>query len=166
MKSGLTVTKDLTKELDRALKGLVEKRVLVGIPAENAQRQPDPDDSQPLSNAAIGYLMETGSPAANIPARPFLEPGVRDAADEIQRRLSATAKAALDGDASAVDKGLTAVGLVAEAAVKRRITEGSFEPLAPATLKARKARGRTSEKPLLDTGQLRNVVTHVIRRAT
>jgi hypothetical protein len=35
--------------------------------------------------------------------------------------------------------------------------------LAERTLAARKARGRTGEKPLIDTGQLRNAVTFVVQ---
>jgi hypothetical protein len=33
-------------------------------------------------------------------------------------------------------------------------------------LRARRARGRTGDVPLVDTGELRNSITYVIRKAT
>ncbi len=54
-------------------------------------------------------------------------------------------------------------GLMGQDAVRGKITSGPFVPLAPATLRARKAKGRTGEKPLIDTGQLRAAYTYVIR---
>lgn len=159
----MKVTTDRTPELSRALKALVTNQVLVGIPSGTAGRQPDPGDRHPLNNAEIGYIQENGSPAANIPARPFLKAGVATVQDQVAARLGAAAKSALSGDLGAVEKGLEAVGFIAENAVKAKITDGPFAPLSDSTLAARRARGRTSEKPLIDTGQLRRSVTHVIR---
>jgi hypothetical protein len=62
-----------------------------------------------------------------------------------------------------VDIAQNKAGLIAESSVRKKINEGPFEPLAPKTLQERKRRGRTGEKPLIDTGQLRNSVTYVIR---
>lgn len=161
----LKVTKDGMGELRKRLAKLAEHQVLVGIPADNAGRLIDPEqpDKGLINNAAIGYIMESGSPAANIPARPWLKPGVVDAKAEIVEHYKAGAKAVLDGRLADPDRVHEAVGLVAEAAVKKRITDGEFTPLAPATIAARKRRGRKSEKPLTDTGQMRNAVTHVVR---
>ena len=70
---------------------------------------------------------------------------------------------ALKGDADAGDKALHSAGLIAQNAVRNKITEGPFVPLAPMTLAKRKARGRTGEKPLIDSGAYRNAQTYVIR---
>lgn len=51
------------------------------------------------------------------------------------------------------------------AAVRNQITEGSFAPLAERIPAARNARGRTSEKPPIDTSQMRNMLTYVITSA-
>lgn len=161
--SRLKVTIDRTGDLAKALKALGSLQVLVGIPSSTAERKPDPADPHPLNNAEIGYLMENGSPAANIPARPFLRPGIRGEKAAIVARLKSAGNAALTGDLGAVEKGLTAAGLIAEAAVKAKITDGPFAALAPSTIAKRKARGRSSDKPLIDTGQLRNAVTSVVR---
>lgn len=142
---------------------LLKNDVLIGIPAENADRKPEEGKAATMNNAAIGYLMETGEPERNLPARPFLEPGVRAAEARVVERLKVAAQAALIGDDGTIDAQFHAVGLIGQAAVRAAITDGTHAPLSPRTLKQRKARGRTGTKPLIDTGQLRNSVNYVIR---
>ncbi|WP_374572781.1 hypothetical protein [Phenylobacterium sp.] len=156
------VTKDGMAAFKRGLEELVRKRVLVGVPADTTERQPDPDAPEPITNAALAYIHDNGSPAANIPARPFMRPGIEDAKEEIAGRMKATAKAVLAGAPDAADRGLHAVGMAAANSIKAKITDGAFAPLAPATIAKRRARGRTSEKPLTDTGQMRNAITYVV----
>lgn len=153
------VTKDRVPDLMKAIRDLTSKEVLVGIPDTAAGR----DDEDPISNAEIGYLMETGSPTQNIPARPHLIPGIEAARGKIEQRMKAGAVAALSGRKD-VDATLTAVGIVAENAVKTKITEGPFAPLSDVTIDRRRAAGRTGTKPLIDTGQYRRAITHVVRK--
>lgn len=157
------VTVDRVAAVLKSINGLTKNQVLVGIPAEHADRQPDPEQPEPANNAMIGYLMENGSPAQNIPARPHMRPGIESVKDEISKRYKDGAAAVMDGRVSDPDKVHTAVGLIAEKGIKAKITDGPFVPLSPRTIAARKARGRTGEKPLLDTGQYRRAITHVIR---
>lgn len=159
----LTVKQDRLQEVLASLKDLTKHQVLVGIPSEKAERQPDSEDPEPLSNAEIGYIHEFGAPEANIPARPFLVPGVKDNLDKVEKRYRAAAQKALDGDHDAVEKAHIAVGLETAASVQRKVTQGPFVPLSPVTIAKRKAKGRTGVKPLIDTGQLRRAVTYVIR---
>lgn len=154
------VTKDGVPAMLKAIRDLTSKEVLVGIPDVAAGR----DDADAISNAEIGYLMETGSPTQNIPPRPHLVPGVEAARDKIARRMENGAKAALSGKATDADATLTAVGIVAENAVETQITDGPFTPLSPKTIAKRKAKGRTGTKPLIDTGQYRRAITHVVRK--
>ncbi len=163
------MAKSVTLKIDRwagfqkSIKSLTANRVLVGIPDANADRKPDPKDPVPITSAGIGWIMEHGAPEKNIPARPFLNPGIAGAKDKITDRLQKTAMKAIDGDVTATKTGLAGVGLIAQRSVQERITDGPFAPLAPATLADRVRRGRTGEKPLIDTGQLRRAVTYVIR---
>ncbi|WP_199085948.1 hypothetical protein [Bosea sp. ASV33] len=154
------ITKDGVPDLLKAIKALTSKEVLVGIPDTAAGR----DDGDAISNAEIGYLMETGSPTQNIPPRPHLVPGVESARDKIEKRMKTGAQSALSGKSSDADATLTAVGITAENAVKAKITEGPFAPLSPVTIAKRKAKGRTGTKPLIDTGQYRRAITHVVRK--
>lgn len=159
----VTVTKDATAALERAVRDLVKNQVLVGVPAEGASRQPEEGEKSAPTNAQIGYWMEYGAPEANIPARPHLMPGIERAQDAITARLARTGEAALTGSREAVDQGLNAVGLVAQNAVRREVTDGAFAPLAKRTIQRRQAKGRTGTKPLIDTGQYRRSLTYVIR---
>lgn len=159
MKSGLTIVKDKSFAVAASIKALANQQVLVGVPSSTAGRT-----DVPITNAVIGYIMENGSPSQNIPARPFLVPGVRNAMAEVRKRLRAAATTALSGNPGAVDRALHAVGLVAVNAVRKKITDGPFAPLAPSTLAQRQARGRTGDRPLIDTGQLRQSITYVIRK--
>lgn len=184
-----TVTKDKVKIIIDAIRGMEGKHVLVGIPESNADRSSE--GKEPITNAALGYIHEFGSPAANIPARPFLIPGVRKATPRTLPHLRAACEKALDGDATRSDIELTKAGLIAESSARREITIGDFVPLSPVTVAHRYiARGtktrRKSEnrylelidlgmspasaqaaagiKPLINTGQLRRSITSVVRK--
>ena len=155
------VVQDKTAKLRDALRALQRDVVLVGIPAEDNNRNGD----SPIGNAAIGYIQENGSPVNNIPPRPFLVPGVQSVADRCAELMAAGAAEMLDGGAAAIEKANNKAGLVAQAAVKNTLRAGEgFPPLAPSTLAARERAGFTGTKPLIWTGQLLNSVTYVIRK--
>ena len=189
MASRVTITKDKVNAVVGSITQLVGKQVLVGIPESNAARQDDATNSHP-TNAMIGYVMETGSPARNVPARPVLVPGTRESQRDWMPHLRGAAGAALDGNAQKSDAELTAAGIVAESGVKRKIGSNIPPPLKPSTIRSRKyARQTQSRRPneeryleqvrsgvdpataqsaagivsLVNTGQLRNAVTSVVR---
>lgn len=161
----------------KSITALTKMDVLVGIPESENQR----DEAEEPNNAALGYIHEHGSPVNNIPARPFLVPGVADAKGQYRPRLIRAAQLALDGKTKDALKQLEAAGILAEQGVKAKINSGDFVPLSDATVAARARRGRKGAaaelerrasglpagtdlaKPLIDTGQLRNSITHVVR---
>lgn len=158
MKDGMTVTRDDVAKLLKNIEAMTGKQVQIGIPAEGNSRRGDP-----IGNAAIGYIQENGSPANNIPARPFLVPGVEQATPKAIQQLKKAAAAGLE-NAEAVDRGLNAAGLIAQTAVKNRIRNSvGFAPLAPSTIAARQAKGAVGTKPLIRTGQLLNSITYVVK---
>jgi hypothetical protein len=159
----IVVKKDLGL-IEKAILKLTKSEVLIGIPDSGSARQPDPGEPAPPSNAVIGYIQEFGAPERNIPARPFLVPGVESITPKAAELLRKAGRAALFGDSGAVETALNQIGLIGQSAVQQKITDGPFAPLSERTLKARKARKRTGEKPLIDTGQLRRSVTYIVRR--
>lgn len=186
----MTVVKDNTAKVLAAIQKLASQEVLVGIPSTEAERSDD-DQGAPLNNAQLGYIHEYGSPKANIPARPFLESGVEDQRASITNHLQTAAKAALNGQGEKVELSLNAAGLIASTGARNKLNSGEFAPLSPSTIRNRhKSRGtksmRSSEKhyleliasgsspeqaqeeagiqPLVNTGQLRNSITYVIRK--
>jgi phage gpG-like protein len=155
----ISIIKDKVAAVLLSLKDIGAKRVYVGIPSSGNTRQ-----GIPIGNASLGYIHENGSPANNIPARPFLKVGVAAAKAQIAAILKSAAKKSADGDKSAVDKGLNAVGLTAQASIKKTIKAGEgFVPLAVSTIAARKRKGVQGTKPLIRTGQLLNSINYVVR---
>jgi len=162
MKTGLTIVRDNLAKVSKAIDALGRSRVMVGVPADKAARK-----DGPINNAALAYIMETGAPEVNIPARPFMKPGVATVQPEIATRLKKAGEFALEGRGDAVNRELHRVGAVARDAIKAKITDGPFVPLKPATIAARKnkrkSRNNTDVKPLIDTGALRASISYVIR---
>lgn len=158
MKSGLTIRADTAQSILDALKTLANKDVLVGIPESKDER-----DDGDIGNAAIGYINENGSPAQNIPPRPHLKPGVKSVEQDFMPHLKAAAQKALEGNAEGAVTSLDRAGTVAANGVKRYITITGFTPLADATIANRLRRGRTGNRPLIDTGEYRRSFTHVVR---
>ncbi len=185
----LVIRKDRTKETLEALQSLVRQQVLVGIPESTSDR--DDEDGSGLTNAQIGYLQETGCPETNLPARPFLVPGTEEAEDRTVPLLKEAAKATLRGNPEKARAQLSDAGIVASNSVKRRINSNIPPPLSPYTVANRaRSRGsktsRASERAylrmvalgadpgeaqdeagiiaLVNTGQLRNSITSVVRK--
>jgi len=182
---------DRVGELVDRVATLTRSEVLVGIPAEKAPRR---DEGRAINNAGLAYVHEHGSPANNIPARPFLFPGVKAARKDIVAEMRKGAQNALTGQGN-VDRTLHRVGMLARNAVVNAITdpEPAFEPLKPATVRARLRRtqagrrqlrklnaqaaqsgatrastlaqwaGAGNAKPLIDSGQLRAAIAYVVR---
>lgn len=196
------VTQDFTASLRRAIRVLTETSTLVGVPSDAEQphlgANPGPnvrvEGGKPhITNAALAYIHTHGAPEINLPARPFLMPGLQDKKDEIVERLQYGATAALKGDYGTVDRVFDQIGLIGQSAARRKIAEGIPPPLRPATVAARRRRSKGSSyrrkasaqaqealnasfdagivsmaesptTPLIDTGSLLASITYVKRR--
>lgn len=183
------LTVDRLPGLLASLAELVRQEVLVGVPDSTADRERD--DGEPVTNATIAYVHDNGEPELNIPARPFMDPGIRAAEDPICRRLKSAADATLAGNKARADQQLAAAGMAAQSSIRSKINDGPPPPLAPSTIANRhKQRGTKSMRPsekaylkmvaagadpgaaqdaagikaLVNTGQLRNSINYVIRR--
>jgi hypothetical protein len=157
------VTLDRSKEIMASLAVLTRDKVMVGIPAENAARP-----GERINNAQIGYIHENGAPEVNIPPRPTLMPGVRNAQEAIINRLRNGALGVLAGREGAADRGLHLAGQEAVNGVLAVFDAQAFTPLSPVTLERRKTRENRphqGETILEDTGNFRRAYTYVIRKA-
>lgn len=175
---------DFDKHFDilKAVRYLTSTQVLVGVPSDNEphlgadvgpnQRKDEGSQSTPLTNAELAYLHSNGVPERNIPARPFLQPGIDTVKDKILAIFEHAAKAALDGNTGEVDQSFDAVGLLAQGAVRGYIAAGIPPPLKPATIAARRRRTKGSSYkrpagdtvPLIDTAQLLHSISYVKRK--
>lgn len=184
--AGAFIQVDNLALLRRDLELLVDSEVLVGVPAEEDAR----DDRSPIGNAARAYVHDNGAPEVGIPARPFMQPGIMAAQVELTKALARTALSVLKNSqqkqpkGNIVERGLHAVGMVAASSIKKKIDEGIPPPLADSTLRARAAKtpsrraereelaarargekpGTDRVKPLIDTGEMRNSITYVLRK--
>lgn len=88
----------------------------------------------------------------NIPARPWLEPGVASATPELLQTIQDGIEAG-----QSMDQILEAVGVAAAGKVKVYMTELKSPPNAASTV-----RKKGSNNPLIDSGALRQSVTHQV----
>lgn len=153
---------DKSGDVIKAFDVLTSRRVLAGVPAVKAPRSGDEHEG-PINNAALMYIHEHGAPEVNIPARPVVHPAINSIKKELIAEQKRGAKLVLKGNFAAIDRMFHRMGIMAQNAMRKRITDGPFEPLAPRTIAERRARGRFGIKPLIDTGQLRRALTYVIR---
>lgn len=179
---------DKTDEFLKAMRSLDELEVLVGIPEKTAARgsnsitnaqlayiqthgvrkkvmrfemQGKMDMGTPYSRAFEMYLAAHGSPLWHIPPRPIIEPAIESVQAQIAQKFKLVAQLALDGKKAASNAELKALGMFAQNVVKDWFTDpaNGWTPNAPETIKKKK-----SDRPLIDTGQLRRSITHIIRK--
>ena len=180
-----TVSSSGSVDFSENVRRLLRLKLMVGIPASEGERKPDPGEKTAPNSATIGYVQEFGDDEKHIPARPFLVPGIRSIQTEIVEQLRQAGENAFDRDFSKVKARFDRAGIVAADAVRSKITDGPFAPLSQRTIEARAARGRKGAKqylklqaqgtpdwalqsadlvkPLIDTGQLRRSVTYIIK---
>lgn len=167
---GVKMTVDHLARVAAAIAMLRETRVMVGLPSETAGRR-----EGGITNAALGYIHEHGAPEAKIPARPWLHPGVKQAESTTTTLLKTAGELALAGKGDGALRAMNVAGLQAVSAVRRYLTAGVPPPLAASTVRRRRRRSKGSSylrvatspsqtTPLVDTGQLRQAVTYVVRR--
>lgn len=142
--TGVKITKQNMLQVQENLRLLANIEVLVGFPEDSTERDPEPGEKEPITNASLGYIHDNGAPEANIPARPFMRPGIEENQEKIERALSGALKQGMRGNATAMEQALIAAGLTAKLGIQNKINEGIPPPLADATLKNRARRGKGS----------------------
>lgn len=182
------IRRDNVAQVVARMRELANQYLVVGYP-DHRPRQ-DPGEKR-VTNAYLAYVHEFGSPAQNIPARPFIRPGMRRALPEVKERLLAAARAAARGKLHEIDVHLNSAGMVAVSSIKQELRTGAFEPLKPATIANRyrqrmtqsrrasevrymklvrggmdpgEAQAAAGIRPLINSGQLLNGVTYAIRK--
>jgi hypothetical protein len=143
-------------KLKAALAKLAKAEVFVGVPEDHTLR-----NSGEMTNAGLVYLHTHGSVLHDVPARPIIEPAI-EAADNkalIVKELGNAARSLMDQKASETSAHLDKAGMLGREAAQRWFTDSrnNWPPNSAATI-ARKG----SDKPLIDTGQLRRAMDYVV----
>ena len=114
-----------------------------------------------INNAQLVYIHTNGSLLKHIPARPIIEPAIkeRDNLNLITSELKLAAQAALDGKSDSVTAHLGRTALLAEGIVRRWFTDprNHWAPNSPETI-----RRKSSDRPLIDTAELRKSIVGIV----
>ncbi len=146
---------NLIDKIQAAFKAVNQYEVLVGIPDGAGSRK----DGSPVSNADLLFIHTNGSPVNRIPPRPVLQPAMNKNSDRIAASMKAVTNAALRGDTAGALTALKKAGLEGQNIAKKYFTDSNgWPPNSPVTV-ARKG----SDRPLVDTGQMRDAITYVVR---
>lgn len=161
MKNPITVTSDFTDDFNRVIKSFKNDAVLVGIPAEKTARKAQ----DPVNNATLLAINNFGSPKLNIPARPVMAIGIRNAADPIAAQFKKAAVDALTKGYAALQTYYERAGIIASNSIKKAINDqDGIKGPADSTLAARQADGFKGTKSLVVSGQMRNAITWVLNK--
>lgn len=128
---------------------LKEQQVFVGFQAGQAA------DDRGVDMAQIAMFNELGTSTA--PSRPFLRMSVDENEDKINSTCGRELESLKSGGTA--ETILRRVGTLGVRLVQEKIGSGSFEPNAESTI-----RKKGSDKPLIDTGRMRQSVKYVIKR--
>jgi len=144
-------------EIKDHIQTLANSDVLVGIPQKESSRK-----GEKINNAELLFIHTNGSPLRNIPARPVLQPAIENKATNsaIVVQLDNAIRSLLNGDDSQYINSLNSAGMIAQNASRRWFVnpENGWAPNAMSTIKA-----KGSNKPLIDTGEMRKAIVYVVR---
>lgn len=180
-------TKDELSALAKIVKDIQNLEVYIGIPEENSTREKSGeinnaelayihthgirsaemrnemdksvDSGMPYSKAHALYIQSNGSPLWQSPPRPIIEPAIEHFKGIIAEELGKAATVALDGDKEKAIRQLKHTGMIGQNIVRDWFTnpDNNWPPNSEATIKR-----KGSDRPLIDTGELRKSITYVV----
>lgn len=115
----------------------------------------------PYSTAYQLYIHAHGSALWRSPPRPVLEPSIEYNKESLTKQLKKVAQAALDGQDPNVE--LQKSGMMAQNFAREWFTNPAnrWPPNADSTVER-----KGSDRPLIDTGQLRRAITYVVKEGS
>lgn len=152
--------KTTARKVAGGLEGLIARRrraraegllVKVGLPRGSGTHGPSG-----LPVVELGAIHEFGSGDGRIPERSFLR-GTMDAKEREHNALIRKLGHAVDTGKQSPRVALEQLGMAAAANIQERIADGIPPANAPATVKR-----KGSSTPLIDTGALRQAITHQV----
>ena len=139
--------------LKRLIKKLQNFKIEVGF-NEDSGSYPAEEGDESVTLANVAAWNEFGSERS--PARPFMKQTVIDYKGKIAKRANRALKKAINGGGA--KEALNSIGSYTKGRIQKEIRDGDWEPNAASTI-ARKG----SDKPLIDTGQMRKRIVYVIK---
>lgn len=148
---------DNGKPLGDLLKEIAKMQVYVGIPEEKASRK-----GEPVNNAQLLYIHTNGSQLKGIPKRPVIEPALeaKENKEAITAELGEAVKSLLDKKPAQAKMHLKRAGMIGQNAA-RAWFDDPRNGWAPNTERTIVAKG--SDRPLIDTAQMRKAIIYVVK---
>ncbi|WP_220389002.1 hypothetical protein [Paenibacillus tyrfis] len=188
----VTKTADLSPEVKKMLNDLARMQVYVGIPEGNDNNRTEEAGQAEITNAELlyihthgvrqkemreemnpkvesgemtyskafqMYLHTHGSPLWHSPPRPVIEPAIEKNKEVISKQLRKAAETALDGQDP--ENELEKAGMLGQNIVRAWFTDpaNGWAPNSPATESA-----KGSDKPLIDSAEMRKAITYVVEK--
>lgn len=161
----------IRRELERAKSHFA----LVGIPSTAKSPVNAKGQAAGINMAELALIMEKGSPANKVPARPFMLKTRIRAQGRFATLMKKLYQQLLQGKGDAVQI-LKKLGIAYESEMKETFTKEAFAPNAPITIhggwmrnkisgKPFKVKGKGSSRPLINTGRLRGEIKSKVVRA-
>lgn len=107
--------------------------------------------------ADIAWKNDHGSFAEKIPTRPFGSTMISRYSSKIRKLINREMKAYTEGQQS-LEKAYNRIGLACAGYMKDNLTNGNWKANAPLTIFL-----KGSSKPLIDTGQMRQSITYIVK---
>lgn len=137
------------RQFQQMLKDLAKLEVRIGFQHGQATEE----DGMDICDVAAWNELGT----IKSPSRPFLRKSVDENEEKINHFLQSKKADLLQGKSA--EQVLKEIGLFQKDLIQEKITEGSFTPNAASTV-----RKKGSNKPLVDTGRMRQSVNYVIKK--
>ena len=158
----IVTTVDKIGKVAKAMNFMMENEVYVGISDETTTRE----KGEPVTNAELLYIHTNGSPVNNIPARPVIEPAIKDDKERLSKMMESAFLTAEKGDTEGALRKLKLAGMRAQNVCRAWFVnpKNGWPPNSPEVAARKRAKGSTNPKPLIDTGELRKSITYFVRR--
>lgn len=161
----------INRELERAKNYFA----LIGIPSDAKRPVKENGEDAGINMAELALIMEKGSPANKVPARPFMLKTRIRAQGKFAGLMKNMYRQILQGKGDAVQF-LKKLGIAYEGEMRETFTKEAFAPNAPITIhggwmrnkksgKPFKVDGKKSSRPLIDSGRLRgSIMSKVVKK--
>lgn len=146
-------TKGIDK-LEKKLKNMQTNSIFVGYLSSDHDKYESGE-----TVVKVAQEMHFGVSSKKIPPRPFLDRGIIKGEKDLSMFMKKNLKQVTDKDQK-LDRALNRIGLFAVDLIQSYIENGKFKELSRRTVEA-----KGSDKPLIDTGLLKNSVNFIIKKS-
>lgn len=155
---------DAEQKIKDALQFLKDTPVYVGVPENKTVRRKEDGEKVAITNAELMFIHTNGSPRNNIPARPVIEPAIEDDKERISKMFKDAGQTMINQGKDAAMKKLKLIGMRAQNVCRAWFVnpKNNWPPNSPSTIAAKRAKGATKPRPLIDTGQLRRSIIYFV----